>query len=58
MTELEDGIIKPLIADGSTKFCSRFVYDTLMVVKPENVSQVHKSTPVKDLLRGMHLLIQ
>ena len=43
MTELEDVIIKPLIADGTIKFYSRFVDDTLLVMKAENVSQVHKA---------------
>ena len=39
MTELEDIIIKPLIADGTIKFYSRFFDDTLLVMKPKNVSQ-------------------
>ena len=43
MTELEDVIIKPLIADGTIKFQSRFVDDTLLVMKPGNVSQVQKA---------------
>ena len=43
MTELEDAIIKPLIADGTIKFYSRFVDDTLLVMKAENVSPVHKA---------------
>ena len=43
MIELEDVIIKSLIADGTIKFCSCFVDDTLLVMKPENVSQVHKA---------------
>ena len=33
VTELEDVIIKPLIADGTVKFCYRFVDDTL-IMKP------------------------
>ena len=41
VTELEDVIIKPLVGDGTIKFSSRFVDDTLLVVKPKNVSQVH-----------------
>ena len=41
VTELEDVIIKPLVGDGTIKFSSRFVDDTLFVVKPKNVSQVH-----------------
>ena len=43
MTELEDVIIKPLNADGTTKFDSRFVDDTLLVMKSENFCQVHKA---------------
>ena len=43
MTELQDVIIKPLIADSTNKFYIRFVDDTLLVMKPENVSQVHKA---------------
>ena len=43
MTELEDVIIKPLIADGTIKFYSCFVDGTLLIMKPENVSQVHKA---------------
>ena len=43
MTELEDAIIKPLIADGTIKFYSHFVDDTLLVMKAENVSPVHKA---------------
>ena len=43
MTELENIIIKPLIADGTINFYSCFVDDTLLVMKPENASQVHKS---------------
>ena len=43
MTELEDAIIKPLIADGTIEFYSRFVDDTLLVMKAENVSPVHKA---------------
>ena len=43
MTELEDVIIKPLIADGAIKFYSRFVDYTLLVMKPEHVGQVHKA---------------
>ena len=41
MTELENKIIKPLITDGTIKFYSRFVDDTLLIVKPENVKQLH-----------------
>ena len=43
MTELENVIIKPLIADGTAKFYSRFVDDTLSVMKPEKVKNVHQA---------------
>ena len=43
MTELEDVIIKPLINDGTIEFFSPFVDNTLLVMKPENVSQVYKA---------------
>ena len=43
MTELEDVIIKPLVADAPIKFFSRFVDNTLLVMKPENVSQVYEA---------------
>ena len=43
MNGLEDVIIKPLTADGTINFYSRFVGDTSLVMKPENVSQVHKA---------------
>ena len=40
MTELEDVVIKPLIANGTIKFYTRFVDDTLLVIKPDDV-KVH-----------------
>ena len=43
MNGLEDVIIKPLTTDGTINFYSRFVGDTSLVMKPENVSQVHKA---------------
>ena len=42
LTKLDDIIIKLLIADGTIKFYSRLVDDTLLAIKPENVSQVNK----------------
>ena len=42
MTELENKVIKPLINDGTLKFYSRYVDDTLLVVKPQDVSRIHK----------------
>ena len=41
MTELEDVVIKPLIASGTIKFYTRFVDDNLSVIKPDNVKEVH-----------------
>ena len=43
MTELEDVVIKPLIANGTVKFHTRFIDDTLLVIKPENVKEVHNA---------------
>ena len=43
MTELEDVVIKPLIANGTIKFYSRFVDDTLLLIKHGNVKEVHNS---------------
>ena len=42
MTELEDKVIKPLINDGAIKFYCWYVDDTLLVVKPQDVSRIHK----------------
>ena len=41
MTELEDVVIKPLITNGTIKFYTRFVDGTLLVIKPDNVKEVH-----------------
>ena len=43
LTELESLIMKPLIADGTIKFYSRFVDETLLILKPVNVSKVHNA---------------
>ena len=43
MTELEDVIFRPVIDDGIIKFYSSFADDTLLLMKPENVSQVPKA---------------
>ena len=40
MTELEDVVTKLLIANGIIKFCTRFVDDTLLLIKPDNVKEV------------------
>ena len=42
MTELENKVIKPLLNDGTVKFYCRYVDDTLPVVKPQDVSRIHK----------------
>ena len=42
ITELEEKVIKPLINDGTIKFYCRYVDDTLFVVKPQDVSHIHK----------------
>ena len=40
MSELENKIIMVLLSDG-VKFCCRYVDDTLIVIKSEEVSRVH-----------------
>ena len=40
---LEDVVIKPLIANGTIQFYTGFVDDTLLVIKPDNVKEVHNS---------------
>ena len=39
MTEPENKVVKPLMNDGTIKFYCRFVDDTLLVVKPQDVSR-------------------
>ena len=39
MTELENKVVKPLMNDGTIKFYCRYVDDTLLVVKPQDVSR-------------------
>ena len=48
MTELEMIIIKPLIDKGIIKFYCRYVDDTLVLLKPNDVDYVHK------LLKSFH----
>ena len=43
MTGLGDVVIKPHIANGTIKFYNRFVDDTLLLIKPDNVKEVHNS---------------
>ena len=40
MTELENVIVRNLIADGTVAFYARYVDDTLLLIKPENVQKV------------------
>ena len=42
MAKLEKKVIKPLTNDGTIKFYCRYVDDTLIVVKPQDVSRIHK----------------
>ena len=37
MTELENKVIKPLMSDGTIKFCCWYVDDTPLVVKPQTL---------------------
>ena len=39
MTELENKVVKPLMNDGTIKFYCRYVDDTLLVVKPQDVNR-------------------
>lgn len=43
MTELEDIVIKPLINDNTIRFYSRYVDDTLLLLKPEDIQHVHNA---------------
>ena len=40
MRELENTVVKDLIADATTGFYARYVDDTLLLIKPENVQKV------------------
>ena len=42
MTELENQMVRNLLADGTVAFYSRYVDDTLLLIKPENVKMVLK----------------
>ena len=42
MTEIENKVIKTLINDGTVKFYCRYVDETLLVVKSQDVSCIHK----------------
>ena len=41
-TKLESKVIKPLMNNGTVKFYCQYVDDTLLVVKQQDVSRVHK----------------
>ena len=41
MVDLEEKIIKPLINKNIIKFYSRYVDDTLVLIKPDNIAYVH-----------------
>ena len=41
-TESENKVIKPLMKDGTIKFYCQYVDDTLLVMKPKDVSRIHK----------------
>ncbi|XP_066931458.1 uncharacterized protein [Clytia hemisphaerica] len=43
MTELEQSVIKPYIDSGIVKFYSRYVDDTLLVIRPVDIDKVHCS---------------
>ena len=43
MTELEEKVIVPFIDSGVIKFYKRYVDDTLLLIRPENVDKVHKA---------------
>ncbi|XP_066935534.1 uncharacterized protein [Clytia hemisphaerica] len=43
MTELEQKVIQPYIDSGLIKFYKRYVDDTLLVIRPENIDKVHSS---------------
>ena len=54
MTGLKDVIIRSLIHNATIKFCSRFVDDTLLVMKPENV-RMHK--PLNKFYNNLHFIV-
>ena len=43
MSELERVVIKPLIANCKIKFYTRYVDNTLLLIKPDNVKEVYNS---------------
>ena len=40
MTALEDEIVRPLINDGTIKFYTRYVDDTLVLTKPKDIPSI------------------
>ena len=55
MTELEEVVIKPLIANRTIMFYTRFVDFSLLVIKPDNVKEVHNSLSKFD--KNLHFTI-
>ena len=53
-TELEDVVIKPLIVSGTIRFYTRYVDDTLFLIKSDNVKEVHTSLNKFD--KKLHLI--
>ena len=49
MTELERKVIKQFIDDKTLMFYGRYVDDTLIVVKPEDLNRVHNALNNFDL---------
>ena len=43
MTEVEKQVLAPLISDGTIPFYVRFVDDTLLLLKPSDISKINKS---------------
>ena len=43
MTELEKHVIKPFIDNGIIKFYCRYVDDTLVLVKPDDIDMIHNA---------------
>ena len=42
MIDLENKVIKPLMNVGTIKFYFRYIDDTLLIVKPQDLSRIHK----------------
>ena len=42
MIAFEEEIVKPLISSNIIKFCSHYVDDTLVIIKPADIETVHE----------------